>query len=164
MTDQIPLTINGWTLYLHPLMLNEIELLIQTVETLKYNDPVNYVKKNATKRLAAIHKLMFDVIPQDPARNEYRQGNTLGSSRKHWFRAKFFQQYRLFFRFDSTSKLILYAWVNDENSKRSYDSQSDAYQIFAKMLNNGNPPDNLNTLLEEAKGEQDRYASLLKKL
>ncbi len=32
-----------------------------------------YVKKNATRRLAAIAKLAFDVIPQDPAWAEYRQ-------------------------------------------------------------------------------------------
>ena len=48
------------------------------VEGLKQKDPVRYVKKNANKRLAAINKLAFDIIPQDPTRPEYRQGNTLG--------------------------------------------------------------------------------------
>ena len=67
------------------------------MEVLRQKDAVNFDKKNATKRLAAIAKLAFEVIPQDPARAEYRQGNTLGEEHKHWFRAKFFQQYRLFF-------------------------------------------------------------------
>lgn len=31
---------------------------------------------------------MFVTIPVDPARPEYRQGNTLGDDYKHWFRAK----------------------------------------------------------------------------
>ena len=65
-------------------------------EGLKEKDPIGFTKKNVTKRLAAIAKLAFNVIPQDPSRPEYRQGGTLNEDRKHWFRAWFFQQYRLF--------------------------------------------------------------------
>jgi len=85
------------------------------------------VKKNASKRLAAITKLAFDVIPQDPVRPEYRQGNSLGDDRKHWFRAKFFQPYRLFFRYHALSKVIVFAWVNDKDTKRSLKNSDDAY-------------------------------------
>jgi toxin YhaV len=46
--------------------------LIQQVEALRQKDPVGYVKKNAAKRLAAIARLAFDVISQDPTRAEYR--------------------------------------------------------------------------------------------
>ncbi|MBD2652009.1 type II toxin-antitoxin system YhaV family toxin [Synechocystis sp. FACHB-383] len=101
-------------------------------------------------------KLAFDVIPQDPTRNEYRQGSTLGDDYKHWFRAKFFQQYRLFFRYHQESKIILLGWVNDENSKRAYDSSTDAYKLFRKMLESGHPPDNWNDLLVEAKSSIER--------
>lgn len=79
-------------LFAHPLFLVEVEALAQQVERLKHKDPIGYTKKNVTKRLAAITKLAFEVIPQDPARAEYWQGNTLGGEHKHWFRAKFFQQ------------------------------------------------------------------------
>lgn len=116
-----PLVIHGWTVFAHPLFLAHIEALVRQVESLKQKDPVGYVKKNASKRLAAITKLAFDVIPQDPTRPEYRQGGTLGDDHKHWFRAKFFQQYRLFFRYHAPSKMIVYAWVNDEDTKRAYD-------------------------------------------
>lgn len=58
---------------------------------------------------------LFDVIPQDPTRTEFRQGTTLGPNHKHWFRAKFFQQYRLFYRYHVQAKVIVYAWVNDSN-------------------------------------------------
>ncbi len=99
-SDKIsPWVIHGWTVFSHPLFLAQVEAITRQVETLKQKDPVGYVTKNASKRLAAITKLAFDVIPQDPTRPEYRQGNTLGDGHKHWFRAKFFQQYRLFFRF-----------------------------------------------------------------
>lgn len=92
-----PLVIHGWTVFAYPLFLTQMEALARRVETHKRKDPVGYVKKNASKRLAAIIKLAFDVIPQDPTRPEYRQGGTLGDHQKHWFRAKFFQQYRLIF-------------------------------------------------------------------
>ncbi len=104
-----PLLIHGWTVFAHPLFLAQLEALAQEVEVLKQKDPVGYVKKNASKRLAATTKLAFDVIAQDPARPECRQGNTLGDDYKHWFRAKFFQQYRLFFRYHAPSKVIVLA-------------------------------------------------------
>ena len=68
-----PLVVNGWTIFAHPLLLNQVEALIQQVEGLKRKDPKDFTKKNAAKRLAAIAKLAFEVIPQDPARTEYRQ-------------------------------------------------------------------------------------------
>lgn len=109
------LIIHGWTIFAHPLFLSQLETLFDQVEILKQKDPKNYVRKNAAKRLAAIHKLAFDVIPQDPTRAEFRQGTTLGPNHKHWFRAKFFQQYRLFYRYHAQAKVIVYAWVNDAN-------------------------------------------------
>jgi len=66
-----PLVVHDWTVFAHPLFLAQLEALAQQVEAFKLKDPVGYVKKNATKRLAAITKLAFDVIPQDPARPEY---------------------------------------------------------------------------------------------
>lgn len=145
-----PLVVNGWTLFAHPLFTRQLNALAAQVEALKLRDPKGYRKKNAAKRLAAIRQLAFDVIPQDPARPEYRQGNTLGDGNRHWFRAKFFQQYRLFFRFHAPSKTIVYAWVNDEHSKRAFESGSDAYRVFAKMLASGNPPGDWAALLRAA--------------
>lgn len=157
-----PLVINGWNIFAHPLFLNQFEELLTEVEHLRQKYPKDYKKKNVTKRLAAIAKLAFDVIPQDPTRSDYRQGTTLGDDYKHWFRAKFFQQYRLFFRYHQQSKIIVFAWVNDENSKRAYDSNTDAYRVFKKMLESGHPPDSWNDLLEDAKGETNRLEKAVK--
>ncbi|QIM48069.1 type II toxin-antitoxin system YhaV family toxin [Pusillimonas sp. DMV24BSW_D] len=158
MTDKqaVPLVIHGWTIFAHPLFLAQVEALAQQVETLKQKDPVAFIKKNATKRLAAITRLAFDIIPQDPTRPEYRQGNTLGDDHKHWFRAKFFQQYRLFFRYHAAGKVLVFVWVNDENTKRAYESGDDAYRVFRKMLESGRPPDNWDQLLAEARDEMRR--------
>jgi len=156
-----PLVIHGWTVFAHPLFISQLDALAQQVSFLKEKDPIGFVKKNATKRLAAITKLAFDAIPQDPTRPEYRQGNTLGEEHKHWFRAKFFQQYRLFFRFHASSKVIVFAWVNDEDTKRAYESSEDAYKVFRKMLESGHPPDNWSRLLTAAHGGVHQNGDLI---
>jgi toxin YhaV len=155
-----PLVINGWNIFVHPLFLQQVEELTTQVEQLRQKYPKDYQKKNAAKRLAAIGKLAFEVIPEDPSRSEYRQGNTLGASYKHWFRAKFFQQYRLFFRYHLESKIIIFAWVNDERSKRAYESNTDAYRIFRKMLEGGYPPDDWDALLKDAMDVVKRLGEL----
>jgi len=164
LSEQTNIVINGWTIFFHPLVLDEIDTLVTKVEKLKSKDPASYLKKNASNRLAAIARLAFEVIPQDPTLPEYRQGSTLGNEHKHWFRAKFFQQYRLFFRFDSESKIIVFAWVNNEKNKRTYGSITDAYRVFEKMLNSGHPPDSWEQLLKQAKGDLDRVNEISKKL
>ncbi len=160
MSQPAPFLVNDWVLFAHPLFLAEVDALTQQVERLKHKDPIGYTKKNATKRLAAIAKLAFEVIPQEPARAEYRHDNTLGDEHKHWFRAKFFQQYRLFFRYHASSKVIVYAWVNDDATKRAYESGDDAYRVFRKMLESGHPPDDWDQLLVEARTEGDRLQRL----
>ncbi len=151
-----PLAIHGWTVFAHPLFMTQVEARVEQVETLKRKDPTGYATKNATKRLAAIARLAFDVIPQDPARAEYRLGARLGDDRKHWFRAKFFQQYRLFFRYHATAKVIVYAWVNDDDTKRACEGSDDAYRVFRKMLESGHPPGDWNQLLSQAELEGHR--------
>lgn len=162
MSTSPPLVINGWNIFAHSLFLDQLETLLQQVEGLRQKYPNDYKQKNATKRLAAIAKLAFEVILQDPTRSEYRQGTTLGNEYKHWFRAKFFQQYRLFFRYHQESKIIVFAWVNDEGSKRAYESNTDAYRVFKKMLESGHPPDDWYDFLKEAKGEAHRLKQLEK--
>jgi toxin YhaV len=157
-----PLVINGWNIFAHSLFLNQFEELLTQVENLRHNNPQDYKKKNATKRLAAIAKLAFDVIPQDPTRSDYRQGNTLGDNYRHWFKAKFFQQYRLFFRYHQESKIIVFVWVNVQTSKRSYDSNTDAYRVLKKMLESGHPPDDWDDLLKDAKSETNRLEKIAK--
>jgi len=155
-----PLIVNGWAPFAHPLFLQQVEALIARVEALRAKDPAGYARKNATKRLVAIATLAFELIPQDPTRPEYRQGSTLGGDRKHWFRAKFFQQYRLFFRYHQASRIVVYAWINDEDTKRAYGSSDDAYRVFQKMLQRGRPPDDWEALLAEARRETNRLRAI----
>lgn len=156
--------VRGWTVCAHPMFLAQVEELVRQVEALKRKDPIGYRKKNPSKRLAAINRLVFEIVPQDPARPEYRQGGTLGEDYKHWFRVKFFQQYRLFFRYHAKSKVLVFAWVNDEDNKRAYESDDDAYRVFRKMLLSGHPPNDWHELLAEAHAEGERLVRLISSL
>ena len=144
--------VNGWTIYAHPLFLDQLEAMTTAVEKARRKDPTGYKKKRATKLLAAVLKVAFDDIPSDPTRDIYRQGGTLGADYKHWFRAKFLQQFRLFFRYQQSpdAKIIVLAWVNDDSTLRAYESANDAYAVFRKMLKRGNPPDTWRELLAAA--------------
>ena len=144
--------VNGWTLYEHPLFVRQRAALIERVEALRRDDPEGFQRAAETKLLAAILKLTTEVIPADPASKVFRQGDTLGDARKHWFRAKFGGgRYRLFFQFNSTAKAIIYAWVNDADTLRTYGVKTDAYAVFRSMLDNGNPPDTWASLLDAVK-------------
>lgn len=145
--------INGWSVYAHPLFLDQFDVLVTQVEKAKKNDPTGYKKKRSAKLLAAVLKVAFEDIPSDPTREVYRLGDTLGDEHKHWFRAKFLQQFRLFFRYrrSATTKTIILAWVNDEGTLRAYGSATDAYAAFRKMLTQGNPPDDWDALLAMAR-------------
>jgi toxin YhaV len=127
--------VNGWELFEHPLLLDQLDKLIAAVEKERTKKPKTYQTSANFKVLIALRQLIFVTIPADPTRPEYRQGDTLGADRKHWFRAKFGgQRFRLFFRYDSKAKVIVYAWVNDSETPRTYGAKSDAYAVFRKML------------------------------
>jgi toxin YhaV len=156
-------SIAGWTIFAHPLLLDQLERLVVRVERIRERAPGAVSGKKVTKLLAGVERLMFDIIPEDPSRDQYRLGSTLGPAYAHWRRAKLFQQYRLFFRYHSAERIILYAWLNDDQTLRAYESDADAYIVFRKMLGSGNPPDDWNALLKAcaSKGASDRLSRVV---
>lgn len=148
------IVINGWTVFAHPLLLNQLEKLTAAVAKAKEKAPESYAGTANAKVLTALRTLIFETVPADPTRPEYRQGSTLGADHKHWFRAKFGNgRFRLFFRYDSRAKVIVFAWVNDETTLRTYGAKTDAYAVFKGMLDKGNPPDDWAALLKAASAE-----------
>lgn len=147
--------VNGWKLFSYPLLDQQLEPLLRRVETLAKKDPKGYHNAGATKLLATINRYMREIIPRDPSAAEFRQGNTLGPDNRHWFRAKFHDRYRLFFRFSSKDKVIVYAWINGEGTLRKSGSKTDPYNVFRAMLEAGNPPGSMEQLLARAKKMED---------
>jgi hypothetical protein len=87
----------------------------------------------------------------------------LGEEYKHWFRAKFLQQFRLFFRYQQTegAKIIVLAWVNDDSTLRAYESANDTYAVFRKMMKRGKPSLANYSTREKPAGPEGTQGSLL---
>lgn len=150
--DSLPV-VQGWTLAFHPCLLDQVERLIVVAE-----QEVRRAGRSGANRpgpnqklLAHVLDLMFEAIPRDPNAPEYRLGHTLGRDHAHWRRAKTGGgRYRLFFRFRSDARLIVFAWINDEQSLRTYGSATDAYRVFADRLARGAPPGDWDMLVTQA--------------
>ena len=137
---------HGWTLLFHDCLVEQLQKLDAAARRAEQNDPQGFESNANVKLINALSHLMLEVVPSDPSRDEYRQGNTLGQAYRHWRRAKIGRRFRLFFRYDSRAEMIVFAWVNDEQTLRAAGSKSDPYAVFEKMLSRGNPPDDWNTL------------------
>jgi len=142
---------HGWTLLFHDCIIGQLQRLHAAAQRAEAKDPKSFASNANVKLLRALSQLMFDAIPGDPARDDYRQGNTLGGAYRHWRRAKAGQRFRLFFRYDAKAKIIVYAWVNDAHTLRARGSNTDPYAVFEKMLGRGNPPDDWQALVEASK-------------
>jgi len=145
------LRVGDWTLLFHPLILDQIERVVSAAEREKAKLKPGAPDGPNMKLAAAMRRIILTEVPEDPSRPAYRQGGTLGEQLKHWLRAKFGSgRFRLFFRYRRDVKLIVYAWVNDTETLRTYGSSTDAYAVFRRMLGAGNPPDDWDALVGAA--------------
>jgi toxin YhaV len=141
----------AWRLYVHPAFAETFDTLVAEVARLRANDRKGYLQHPKTKLLKRIVDLIETEIPRDPGAAEYSLGNTLGPMHRHWRRAKFLGRFRLFFRYHSKAGVIIYAWVNDENTLRKAGGSNDPYHVFGGMLRKGRPPDDWDALMKEAR-------------
>ena len=137
---------NGWQLYAHPAFGDAFEALSEAVQ--KLGPDAGHPK---AKLLRRVLELVLDEIPRDPNAGQFQLGNTLGPTHRHWRRARFLGRFRLFFRFSTAHKAIVYAWVNDETTLRKAGSRTDPYAIFNQRLKDGHPPDDWEDLFRRAK-------------
>jgi toxin YhaV len=142
---------HGWTLLFHEGVIAQLQKLHAAVVRAVQSDPQGFAGNANVKLFRALSQLILDEVPRNPARDEFRQGNTLGTAYRHWRRAKIGRRFRLFFRYDSKTRVIIYAWVNDEQTLRSAGSKSDPYAVFEKMLERGNPPTDWDALRQASK-------------
>ena len=160
--EDLGIEINGWVIFAHPLFLEQIENLTTAIEKerrarARRGDTASSESSANEKTLAAIMDLAFSEIPKDPTARQYRQGDTLGRKFTNWSRAKFGNgRFRLFFRFRTDVRVIVYAWVNDKESLRTRGSRRDAYATFRRMLEGGDPPNSWESLVAAARSPDTR--------
>lgn len=140
---------NGWDLYNYRIFEAQLKELTQKVTKLKEKDPEGYKRHKLTKLLASVYKAILDDVPSNPADNKFRLGNTLGKEYRHWKRVKkgLPNRYRLFFRYEDKQRVIVYVWMNGEDTLRKAGAKTDVYAVFEKMLNKGNVPTSIDALL-----------------
>ena len=147
---------HGWNLLFHECLIEQLQKLQAAASRAQAQDPEGSVSNANVKLFDALTTLILEVVPSDPNRDEYRQGNTMGPAFRHWRRAKIGRRFRLFFRFDSKTRIIIFAWVNDEHTLRSSGAKTDPYIVFQKMLKSGHPPDDWDALLVASKSDWKR--------
>ena len=138
---------HGWRLLFYTEFSRQHGKLKAAAERARQKDPQGFASNSNVKLLRALDRVTSEVIPRDPSRARYRQGNTLGRHYRHWRRARIGRRFRVFFRYDAKAKVIVYAWMNDERTLRSSGSKTDPYTVFAKMLAQGGPPDDWASLI-----------------
>lgn len=149
--DGQPVLVDGWRIYFWEgfrLQLTEFEKIL---EKLRNKNPSAWQKNKNAKFILRVFHIILKEVPSNPSDRVYRQGLTLGSDNKHWRRAKFYERFRLFFRYDLEEKIIIFAWLNDESTQRKAGSRTDAYSVFEAMLKKGKPPNSWNDLLAASK-------------
>ena len=139
--------VNGWRILLHPLVLKRIQ---------EWQARASKGDVRSHKLLAGLNQLMLELVPTDPGHPRFYLGHSLGPDYGHWRRAKMYQRYRLFFRFSSAHRSIVFIWINDENSLRTYGASTDAYATFQRMIERGTPPDDLDQLLRESEHGREK--------
>ena len=145
--------VNGWSLYYYRVFKTALDELEAAVSKLADDDPKGYKSHPKTKLLASVYSVISQLVPANPDAQQFRLGKTLGADNTNWRRVKkgMPDRYRLFFRFASNPvKLIVYVWLNDEDTLRKAGSKSDVYETFKRMLSRGKVPRDIGGLIEDA--------------
>jgi len=130
------------------------ELYAYTLK-LKEQDPENYHHNAIAKLFAHVIKAI-ESISQDPTDSRYILGKSLGPKHKDWRRDKHDvpPRYRLFFKFFSSEKEIIFAWLNDAQTLRKEGSKSDPYVLFKRMLDRYEVPSDKEKLKENSHNQE----------
>ncbi len=143
--------IGQWNLFQFKPFAQRLQTLTQDVARLAQADPALYKQHPKTKLLASVYQSMTVTVPANPADPVFRLGHTLGKSNGNWRRVKkgLPQRYRLFFMFGSSPlAVIIYAWLNDEDTLPKEGSRTDVYQVFKRMLERGEVPSTIDELIQ----------------
>ena len=139
---------DGWALLCWEAFATTWDALVADVVQRREQDPERYKAHPSTKLLKRLSDVVLNEVPDSPGHERYLLKTTLGNDAKFWRRAKFNRRFRLFFRYRSDGMLIVYAWLNDEETLRQAGGKSDPYTVFRAMLERGKPPSSWQELMD----------------
>lgn len=140
-----------WEIYFHKLFQEQYHELIKTVEALQKKNPKAYKLHSKTKLLARLHNVIYNDVLEDPLNRKFQLSNTL-KKHKEWRRVKsgLPSRYRLFFRFYSKQKRIVFVWMNEAGTLRAKGGKYDVYTVFEGLLEKGEIPSDYKDLFKDA--------------
>ncbi len=132
---------HGWNLLFHDGLIEQLQKLQTAAQKAKAQDPQGFESNANLKLFNALAQLMLETVPSDPSRDEYRQGNTMGPAFRHWRRAKLGRRFRLFFRFDSKTRIIIFmAMMEAQTYLAKRQARADLNAFDAVMARTGGEP------------------------
>jgi toxin YhaV len=74
---------HGWTLLFHEGVTLQLHKLQEAAARAEQNDPQGFESNANVKLFRALSHLIMEAVPADPGRDDFRQGNTLGTAYRH---------------------------------------------------------------------------------
>lgn len=132
---------HSWNLLFHDGLIEQLQKLQTASQKAQTQDPQGFESNANVKLFNALAQLMLETVPSDPSRDEYRQGNTMGPAFRHWRRAKLGRRFRLFFRFDSKTRIIIFmAMMEAQTYLAKRQARADLNAFDAVMARTGGEP------------------------
>jgi toxin YhaV len=124
----------GWRLQAHPLVAGQLERLGQAVQRANARDPFNRRESADLRLLAALRTVMFEQIPANPWRDDYRQPASAAMGRSRWLCATLGGgRFAVFFRIDPQARRIVYGWIADRSAARRPVIRDEPYVLFGTV-------------------------------
>ncbi len=140
---------NGWEIYFHRYLFGEQrrQLKAQVSQLKSKLPPEEFVKNTTVKLLAAVMTGIKEKIVLDPFAPQFALKGPL----KHYGRLKgmgLSDRYHLFFRAFKAEdrKVLIIIWLG---FPRKEGDKNDCYEVFSRMVSNGDFPETLEQLLAE---------------
>ncbi len=150
-----PRASHGWQIWFGELFDARWRALRDRVRCLKLElDQNDFAVHPEVKLFAALVHIVHETVPRDPEHSDFRLGKTLGDRFTSWRRGKRHglpDRMRLFFKFSSSHKVVVFVWLNDADTLRKEGATSDPYAVFRRMLEGGKPPDDFDALMKAVK-------------
>ena len=132
---------HSWNLLFHEGLIEQLQKLQTAAQKAQTQDTQGFESNANVKLFNALAQLMLETVPSDPNRDEYRQGNTMGPAFRHWRRAKLGRRFRLFFRFDSKTRIIIFmAMMEAQTYLAKRQARADLNAFDAVMARTGGEP------------------------
>lgn len=147
---------NGWTLYYHHVFGDRYAAMRARAKELKKQLATDdFVRHPDVRLVAAVRRVILDIIPEDPNRSDFWLKGNLAMFR----RVKGYglpDRYRLFYVFSTQVKVVIVLYVNDSGTLRKEDARTDPYEVFSDLVRSGQIGSDFEENLEQWRRAQSR--------